>query len=63
MRIISKTITQILYVSEDGRETPVTEMGATHIVNALLKAEREEEPAIVEVLKKEIVRRLTPTEA
>lgn len=37
-KIISKTVTQDIYVSNDGKETVLTEMNHAHLVNAFGQA-------------------------
>lgn len=61
-KIIKKTVTVEVYVSGDGRETPVTEMAGTHLVNAFAMAVRNDDEDIIGVLKKEIQRRINATE-
>ena len=57
-----RTITQEIYISEDGRETPVFEMGTNHLINAFGKACQEDNEQVKHSLKKEIIRRIAPTE-
>ena len=47
-----------VYVSEDGRETPVTAMDDRHLVNAFAKSVEEESNVTKDVLKEELMRRL-----
>lgn len=58
-KIITKTVTQQIYVGESGKETPVEMMDPKHLVNAFGKAVSDENGAIAIALKAEIVRRLT----
>lgn len=69
MQIKKKTIEQFIYVSENGRETPVREMNPVHLVNALLKAQMEldnanegynitEYKGIIKLLKDEVLYRI-----
>jgi hypothetical protein len=59
MKIVSVLTLHHIYVSENGRETPLTDMHPKHLLNAYLKAEQEGQEAVSGILRDELLRRLT----
>lgn len=41
MKIYTKTIEQVVYIDDSGKETPLKELNDNHLLNAVLKIERE----------------------
>lgn len=59
-KIISRHAIQEIYIGQNGKETPVTEMVNPHLVSAYRCAVLEEkfDPSVRETLEKEILRRM-----
>lgn len=57
-KIKKVTVTQEIYISSDGRETPVTEMNPQHLVNAYGRAIFDDDNETTGVLEREILRRI-----
>lgn len=57
-RIISKQVTVSIYIGDSGRESNVEDLDPKYLLNALLKAEREDNGIVKEVLMKEAIKRM-----
>lgn len=74
MKLTKKTIEEWIYTSKDGRETPLKDMNHKHLVNAFGVAviqqqdthpygqDRRDADQAVEILRDEIVRRMSHAE-
>lgn len=73
MKIYTKTIEQVVYIDDSGKETQLKELNDNHLLNAVLKVERDihdmaqkgiahqnpDSARVKEVLVKEILRRMS----
>lgn len=58
-KIIKRTIEAVIYVSSNGRETPLQQMEDPHLVNAFGQACASGDEALIKSLREEIQRRLS----
>lgn len=61
MKIEKRMVYQWIYTTENGKEILVDDMDSRHLLNAYTKAcqEKEDDDPIIEVLKSEILLRMT----